>query len=152
MADTDKRIKIYTDGGARGNPGPAAIGVVFMNGDEILDEYKEFIGDTTNNQAEYRAVLAALNISRDNGYTNLDFYIDSQLVVEQLNRNYKVKDKGLQQLFLEAWNIIQEFKKVTFTHIPREENTAADRLVNEALDEGEEPDYGVDLDTDEEDE
>lgn len=152
MADTDKRIKIYTDGGARGNPGPAAIGVVFMNGDEILDEYKEFIGDTTNNQAEYRAVLAALNISRDKGYTNLDFYIDSQLVVEQLNRNYKVKDKGLQQLFLEAWNIIQEFKKVTFTHIPREENTAADRLVNEALDEGEEPDYGVDLDTDEEDE
>jgi len=149
MSD-QKSITIYTDGGARGNPGPAAIGVVFMNGAEVVDEYKEFIGDTTNNQAEYRAVLAALDIAAEKGYTHLDFFLDSQLVAEQLNRNYKVKEKGLQQLFLEAWNKIQGFTKVTFTFIPREKNTEADRLVNEALDEGEDPDFGVEVDSEEE--
>ncbi|MFA5030007.1 MAG: ribonuclease HI family protein [Patescibacteria group bacterium] len=149
MSD-QKSITIYTDGGARGNPGPAAIGVVFMNGAEIVEEYKEFIGDTTNNQAEYRAVLAALDIAAEKGYTHLDFFLDSQLVAEQLNRNYKVKEKGLQQLFLEAWNKIQGFTKVTFSFIPREKNTEADRLVNEALDEGEDPDFGVGVDSEEE--
>ena len=149
MSD-QKSITIYTDGGARGNPGPAAIGVVFMNGAEIVEEYKEFIGDTTNNQAEYRAVLAALDIAAEKGYTHLDFFLDSQLVAEQLNRNYKVKEKGLQQLFLEAWNKIQGFTKVTFSFIPREKNIEADRLVNEALDEGEDPDFGVEVDSEEE--
>jgi len=149
MSD-QKCITIYTDGGARGNPGPAAIGVVFMNGAEIVEEYKEFIGDTTNNQAEYRAVLAALDIAAEKGYTHLDFFLDSQLVAEQLNRNYKVKEKGLQQLFLEAWNKIQGFTKVTFSFIPREKNIEADRLVNEALDEGEDPDFGVGVDSEEE--
>lgn len=146
----EKHITIYTDGGARGNPGPAAIGVVFKDGEKTVNEYKEFIGDTTNNQAEYRAVLKALEIADEQGYTHLEFFIDSQLVVEQLNKNYKVKDKGLQQLFLEAWNSIQNFKKVTFTHIPREENTHADRLVNEAIDEGDEPDFGVDFEENDE--
>lgn len=146
----EQHVIIFTDGGARGNPGPAAIGIVFKQGEEIVYEYKEFIGDTTNNQAEYQAVVKALEISEEKGYTHLDFFLDSQLVVEQLNKNYKVKDRGLQQLFLEAWNKMQSFKKVTFTHIPREENAEADRLVNEAIDEGEDPDFGVDLEEEDE--
>lgn len=147
----EKHVTIFTDGGARGNPGPAAIGVVFKENGETALEHKEFIGDTTNNQAEYQAVIKALEISVEKGYTHLDFQLDSQLVAEQLNRNYKVKEKGLQKLFLEAWNLIQTFKKVTFTFIPREENTHADRLVNEALDEDADPDFGVPVDLEEED-
>lgn len=148
----EKHLTIFTDGGARGNPGPAAIGVVMKNDKGNVEEYKEFIGDTTNNQAEYRAVIKALELAMEKGYTHLSFFLDSQLVVEQLNRNYKIKDKGLQGLFLQAWNQVQEFAKVTFSYIPREENEHADRLVNEAIDEGDEPDFGVPVDEEEEDE
>jgi ribonuclease HI len=139
----EQRVTIYTDGGARGNPGPAAVGVVIMAGDEVAGEYKEYIGETTNNQAEYRAVLLALEQAREQGYTHLDFKLDSQLVVEQLNRRYKIKDKGLAKLFVEIWNQLPDFKQVTFTHIPREQNTEADRLVNEMLDD--EESNGVDF-------
>lgn len=125
---------IFTDGGARGNPGPAAIGVVFTENGAMTHEFKECIGSTTNNQAEYRAVLLALQKAKELGFTHLDFKIDSELVVEQLNRRFKVKDKGLSILFVQAWNQLGHFSKVTFTHIPREQNKEADRLVNEALD------------------
>lgn len=129
-----KQVTIFTDGGARGNPGPAAIGVVFVENGFVINEFKETIGETTNNQAEYRAVLLALQKAKELGFTHLDFKIDSELVVEQLNRRFKVKDKGLSSLFVQAWNQLANFSKVTFTHIRREQNKEADRLVNEALD------------------
>ncbi|MFA6428127.1 MAG: ribonuclease HI family protein [Candidatus Buchananbacteria bacterium] len=128
------KASMYTDGGARGNPGPAGIGVVIELGGTIF-RYKEFIGVGTNNQAEYQAVLLGLTKAQELGVKELECFLDSELVVEQLNLNYKVKDKNLGVLFVKAWNLIHGFKKVTFKHIPREKNKEADRLVNEALDE-----------------
>ena len=125
-----KKLTIFTDGGARGNPGPAGIGVhIKEEGD-----YKEYIGEATNNQAEYKAVVLALKKAKELGGEELDFYLDSKLVVEQLNGNYKVKDTELAKIFIQIFNLKQNFKKVTFSHVPREKNTEADKLVNEAID------------------
>jgi ribonuclease HI len=127
----NKKLTIFTDGGARGNPGPAGIGV-FIEG---VGEYKKYIGETTNNQAEYKAVILALEKAKDLGAEELDFYLDSELVVKQLKREYRVRDAGLATLFVKVWNLCAEFKKVSFTHVRREKNKEADRLVNEAIDE-----------------
>lgn len=127
-------LNVWTDGGARGNPGPAGIGVVFRKGTRIVGRYKEFIGEATNNQAEYRAVLLALEHAQRLGATNLHFHLDSELVVSQLRREYRVKDKQLASLFVKIWNRTHLFKRVIFSWIPREENCDADRLVNEAID------------------
>ena len=126
---------IYTDGGARGNPGPAAIGVVIK--DETgknLAAYGEYIGVQTNNTAEYRAIISALEKARALGATTVDCFLDSLLVVEQLNRQWKVKEPHLQKLFVQAWNAAAQFKKATFRHIRREKNKEADAQVNKALD------------------
>jgi ribonuclease HI len=126
---------IYTDGGARGNPGPAAIGVVI--GDK---KYGEYIGKTTNNVAEYQAVIFALKKARQLiGKTkakeaNLEIRSDSQLMINQLNGKYKIKDEKLKPLFVEIWNLKQDFKSVIFKQIPREENQQSDKLVNVTLD------------------
>ncbi|MFA6553747.1 MAG: ribonuclease HI family protein [Patescibacteria group bacterium] len=132
---TAKHLEIYTDGGARGNPGPAGIGVVMYRDKKLIGTYKKYIGETTNNQAEYQAVILGLEQAKNLQAETLDFFLDSELVVCQLNREYKVKDKGLGVLFVKAWNLMQGFKKVTFRHIPREKNQEADALVNQALDE-----------------
>lgn len=130
-----QNLIIFTDGGARGNPGPAAIGAVIYGQDrEVLAEISEYIGETTNNQAEYRAVIAALDKARELGASELAFYLDSLLVVEQLNGRYKVKNQDLAPLFIKIHNARLSFKRVSFAHVPREENKAADRLVNLALD------------------
>ncbi len=129
---------IYTDGGARGNPGPAGIGAVIYNEKrQVVASVSEYLGKTTNNQAEYRAVIAALNKAASLGGSELDFYLDSELVVRQLNREYKIKNKDLAPLFLTIHNLLLSFKKVSFTHIPRAENKEADRLANEAMDKAE---------------
>jgi len=126
---------IFTDGGARGNPGPAAIGVVIKNeqGDNLA-AFGKYIGETTNNQAEYRALVAAIEKAEELGATELDCFADSELMIKQLNREYKVRDPDLAPLFLKIWNSCTKLKKVTFTHIRREKNKEADKLVNEALD------------------
>lgn len=130
-----KKIIIYTDGGARGNPGPAGIGaVLFDEKNDLLAEISEYIGETTNNQAEYKAVIAAISKAEELGGEELDFFLDSELIVEQLNLRYKVKNEGLAPLFVKVFNGAQKFKKVTYTHIPREKNKLADKLVNEAID------------------
>jgi ribonuclease HI len=132
---TIKKLIIYTDGGSRGNPGPAAIGAVLK--DEagfLVAEISECIGVTTNNQAEYRAVVAAIEKAKELGAKELDFFLDSELVVKQLKREYKVRDKDLAPLFMKIYNAMMGFEKVTFTHVRREFNTEADKLVNEALD------------------
>lgn len=131
------KLIIYTDGGARGNPGPAGIGGVLYNeSGEKIHEISEYLGETTNNQAEYRAVLRGLQEAKKQGGRELSFYIDSELVVKQLNGEYKVKNKELQPLFVQIYNLTLEFKKVTFSHVQRELNKEADKLANQAMDEG----------------
>ncbi|MFH2063464.1 MAG: ribonuclease HI family protein [bacterium] len=132
-----KRFIIHTDGGARGNPGPSGIGVLIedQDGNTVL-EHSRYLGEVTNNQAEYTAVIDALEHSKERGAEELEFYLDSELVVRQLNGDYRVKDRDLAKLFLKVWNLKSSFRKVTFTHIRREQNKRADRLANEAMDRG----------------
>jgi ribonuclease HI len=125
---------IHTDGGARGNPGPAGIGAVVKIGDK-QHEFKRYIGKTTNNQAEYQALIMGLEKAKELGVTETDCFLDSELVVKQMKQEYKVKDKDLAVQFVKVWNLMAEFKKVSFTHVRREQNKLADQLVNEAIDQ-----------------
>lgn len=137
-----RKINIYTDGGSRGNPGPAGIGVVYVNEKEqIIKEYAEYLGDNiTNNEAEYKAVIFALKkfkllfgkeIAKK---SEIEIRSDSELIVKQLNAQYKVLDEKIQPLFLEIWNLKFDFLKIKFKQIPREKNKPADLLANQALD------------------
>ncbi len=132
-----KNLIIYTDGGARGNPGPAGIGAIAYDeqGREVF-RLAKFLGLATNNQAEYQAVLAALQKAKQIGAQNLQIFMDSELVVKQLNREYKVKNKDLAPLFVKIYNLTFSFKNVKFSHIPREQNKQADKLANQAMDRG----------------
>lgn len=132
---SEKIVITYTDGGARGNPGPAAYGVVVKNelGD-VLHAEGVYIGETTNNQAEYQGLVAALQVAKRLGATEVRCHLDSELIVKQMKREYKVKDPGLQVQFMKVWNLMNDFKKVTFTHVRREYNKEADAQVNIALD------------------
>ena len=130
----DKLI-IFTDGGARGNPGPAGIGCVLLDEPgNVVAEISEYIGETTNNQAEYKALLAGLTKAKELGAEKIEVFLDSELVVKQINREYRVKDKGLAPLFVKVYNLTLGFKKIVFSHIRREKNELADKLVNLALD------------------
>lgn len=129
------KVIIYTDGGARGNPGPAGIGVVIYDEHgKIVEQLKKYIGETTNNQAEYQALIFGLKKAKDLKATEVECFLDSELVVKQLNGQYKVKDKNLAAHFLKIWNLKNDFKKVTFKYVARDKNKLADRLVNEAID------------------
>ena len=155
------KLYIYTDGGARGNPGPAGIGIVIsekkleekkpfnysMNSEQakfgearMIKKYSEYIGEATNNEAEYQALIFALRKAKGifkkadlAGKGQAECFLDSELVVRQLNHQYKIKDKSLIELFIKVWNLMLDFSKVTFKYIPREKNREADRLVNKAL-------------------
>jgi len=136
-----KKITIYTDGGSRGNPGPAAIGAYMVDENQkVIKEVSETIGNATNNYAEYFAVVRALQTAKDQfgkKVKDIDFELklDSELVKKQLNGEYQIKDPGLVPHFIEIHNLrVASFPKLTFTHIKRELNKEADRLVNEALD------------------
>ncbi len=129
-----KKLTTYTDGGARGNPGPAGIGVVIKRGNEVVKKYGRYLGETTNNQAEYKALISALEHVTELGAEEVECMLDSELVVKQMKHEYRVKDPDLAPLFLKVYNLTQGFKKVTFHHIPREKNKEADAMVNEALD------------------
>jgi len=126
--------KLFTDGGARNNPGPAAIGGVLYQDKKIMATFSEYIGETTNNQAEYQALIKGLEVALEKKISDLACFLDSELVVKQLNKEYKVKDKELAKVFVRIWNLTLKFKKITFSHIRREFNKEADKLVNEALD------------------
>ncbi len=130
-----QKIQVYTDGGARGNPGPAGIGAVLWHDNELIGQYKKYIGKATNNQAEYQAIFFGLQKAKEIKAQEAECFLDSELVVNQLNMEYKIKNEALGPWFIKIWNIRQSFKKVTFTHIPREKNTEADKLVNEAIDQ-----------------
>ncbi|GIW69383.1 MAG: ribonuclease HI [Patescibacteria group bacterium] len=127
--------QLNTDGGARGNPGPAGIGIVIRNErKEKIYEMGVYIGETTNNQAEYTAVLEGLKAAIERKIANLICYLDSELIVKQLNREYKVKNAGLKPLFQKVAELAEKFEHIEFKHVPREKNTDADLLVNKALD------------------
>jgi len=138
-----KKIIIYTDGGSRGNPGKAGIGVVFCNEKEqVIKKYSEYLGDgLTNNDAEYSAIIFALKKFKAlfgkaiAEISDIEIKADSELVVKQLNGDYRLSEPKIQQFFIEIWNLKFDFKSVKFKHIPREKNKEADRLVNEALDQ-----------------
>jgi ribonuclease HI len=129
------RATLWTDGGARGNPGPAAFAYVLEAEDgTVLDALGEAIGVATNNVAEYSALVAGLRRAAELGVTELAVHSDSELVVKQMRGEYRVKNKGLQGLFLDASRAARDLGRVTYTHVRREHNELADRLVNEALD------------------
>ena len=131
-----KSIVIYTDGGARGNPGRAGAGYVFVDGHKIIHEGKKFLGDNlTNNWAEYEAVALALTDAEAQGHKKIEVRMDSLLVVEQLSGNWKIKDAGLKEQAAKVRTLLAKFSEYKFVHVPREENVEADRLVNEAIDE-----------------
>ncbi|OGE83304.1 MAG: hypothetical protein A3B10_01495 [Candidatus Doudnabacteria bacterium RIFCSPLOWO2_01_FULL_44_21] len=129
------KLIIYTDGGARGNPGPAAIGVVIYDfGGRELKRISESVGETTNNQAEYKALIRALQEAIKMGFDKAICHLDSELVVRQLNGKYKIKEPGLKPLASQILALTQKFVQVEFVHVRREKNKLADQLVNEALD------------------
>lgn len=128
-------LKIYTDGGSRGNPGPAAFGVAITDeSGRVLGKYSKYLGETTNNQAEYQAIHFALSKAKEMKANEVEIYSDSELIVNQLNQNYKIKNQDLGVWFLKIWNLRQEIGKVRFIYVPRSENREADRLVNRELD------------------
>ena len=129
------KLIIYTDGGSRNNPGPAATGIIIKdeNGD-TLAAYGEYLGKQTNNYAEYSAIISGLKKAKALGATEVECVADSKLVVEQLNGHWKVKEPTLQKLFVEAWNAMHKFKKVRLTHTLRAGNKEADAEVNKILD------------------
>lgn len=130
-----KRATLHTDGGARGNPGPAGIGFYLVIEGEEPIAYKEYIGTATNNQAEYRALMAGLKRAQVEGVQELKCYLDSELVVKQVRGEYKMKNAGLRPLLEEVKKLADGIESVSYGHVRREKNKKADALVNEALDE-----------------
>jgi len=131
------KLTVNVDGGARGNPGPAAIGAVLRDEDgEVLAERGERIGRATNNVAEYKALLAGIELAAANGATELELVGDSELIVRQVEGKYKVKNAGMKELHAEVKAALLPFERWSIRHVRREQNADADRLVNQALDGG----------------
>jgi ribonuclease HI len=130
------QVVIYTDGGARNNPGPAGAGVYIVDGKKKI-ELKKFLGSQTNNWAEYEAVLLALAAAKKHKFENREIEVraDSLLVVEQVSGNWKIKEPALKLQHAKVCTMLNDFSSIRFVHVPREENKEADRLVNEAIDE-----------------
>lgn len=136
MADGVERVVVHVDGGARGNPGPAAVAAVATRPDGgELAERSDYIGETTNNVAEYRAVLLGLGLARDLGAREVDVVNDSELVSRQIGGEYKVKKARLKPLYLDAMHALRAFDRWSVRSVRREHNERADALVNEALDQ-----------------
>ncbi|WP_312908107.1 ribonuclease HI [Natronosalvus caseinilyticus] len=129
------RAHVYFDGGARGNPGPAGIGWVIVTSEGIVGEGSETIGRATNNQAEYEALIAALEAARDYGYDELHVRGDSELIVKQVRGEYNTNNPELREKRVTVHELLREFDEWTLEHVPREVNDRADALANEALDQ-----------------
>jgi ribonuclease HI len=130
-------LRAWVDGGARGNPGPAGYGAYVTDEDgNVVRELSGFLGVTTNNVAEYRGLLAALTLANELEARSLVVHADSELVVKQMNGQYKVKHEKLKPLFLQAQALAARLPKFTIRHVRREQNRDADRLANEAMDRG----------------
>jgi len=129
------KVYLYVDGAARGNPGPAGIGVVVKDEeDKVLLEVADYVGKTTNNIAEYMALIRGLEEVLDLGHKSVEAYSDSELMVKQLNGEYRVKNEGLQPLYLHTRSLIKKFTHFSLEHTPREGNQHADKLANKGID------------------
>lgn len=138
------KLIINTDGGARGNPGPAGIGAVIADDrGKIISRHKKYIGEATNNAAEYRALILALDEAEQvasskyqvaSRQVNLEIRMDSELIVRQMQGRYKIKDSGLKILAAKVLKLMEHFRQVAYKHVPREQNQLADELVNQAID------------------
>ncbi len=131
-------ISVYSDGGARGNPGPAAYGVILVDAKgAILTEYRAYLGETTNNVAEYNGVLKALELAVQAEAKEVDAFCDSELVIKQLLGQYRVKDPKMKQMYLKVKQVEQQLEKVSYNHVPRTHPKIqiVDLLVNQELDE-----------------
>lgn len=128
-------IKIFTDGAAKGNPGPAGIGVVIQNDEEIMLQVADYIGRTTNNVAEYMALIRGLEEALDMDIKEVAVFSDSELMVKQINGEYRVKNEGLIPLYDNVMNLIRQFKSFSITHTRRENNKLADQLANKGINE-----------------
>jgi ribonuclease HI len=134
LSKAQETLTIYTDGGSRGNPGPSAAGYVIASDGKILEEGGLYLGITTNNQAEYRAAKLALEKAAKYNPFEIEFHLDSELVVKQLNGEYKIKNSELKPVYEDILRLASQFQKVTFTHVRREFNQLADAQVNIILD------------------
>jgi ribonuclease HI len=131
------KLVVHVDGGARGNPGPAAAAAVLTGPDgALVDEVSERLGETTNNVAEYRALLLGLERARALGATEVEVVNDSELVAKQINGDYRVKHAAMRPLYLDAMAALRRFDRWSVRSVPREQNECADALVNRALDQG----------------
>jgi ribonuclease HI len=128
-------LTIHIDGASRGNPGLSGVGVVILKDGRKIAEYREFVGNTTNNVAEYLALKKALKIASTLNDNDITILSDSELIVKQRNRSYKVRSKQLKMIFREVNNLEKYFKSVSYRHVPREDNRAADLMANRAIDE-----------------
>ncbi|MBU1083438.1 ribonuclease HI family protein [Patescibacteria group bacterium] len=138
-----RKFILYTDGGARGNPGPAAAGMVVYDSEgNLIEKFSSFLGNNlTNNQAEYQAVILGLGRiqklitdPKELLEINVEVRMDSELIVKQIQGSYRVKNPGLKPLFAKLWTLISDFRAVDFRHVPRANNKEADKLVNMELD------------------
>lgn len=137
MSAEPRLLILNADGGARGNPGPAGCGAVLRLPDgQVVAELKEYLGETTNNVAEYRGLLLGLRAAKERGAGELEVRLDSELIVRQLNGQYKVKSPHLQPLYQEAKSLLAGFRSSTVKHVRREQNREADLLANQAMDQG----------------
>ncbi|ADU52154.1 ribonuclease H [Thermaerobacter marianensis DSM 12885] len=128
--------RLHTDGAARGNPGPAGIGVVLIDPrGQVAERVARFIGTATNNVAEYTALITGLQRALEHGARRLEVYSDSELMVRQLNGQYRVKNDGLKPLYRQVLDLVARFDAVRFVHVPRERNKDADRLANQGIDD-----------------
>nr|MDO8083455.1 ribonuclease HI family protein [Candidatus Sigynarchaeum springense] len=135
---SEKRLKIHSDGGSRGNPGPAAIGIVLEDPDgNVIKEFKRYIGKATNNQAEYEALIEALKLAGLYWKGPVECFTDSELLIKQVNGEYDVKNKELKVAHAAVEKLAKQFPSINFSHVHREDKVQAiaDKLVNEALDE-----------------
>lgn len=130
-----EEAKLFTDGGSRGNPGPAATGVIILDmEDNVVKKSSKYLGETTNNQAEYQALLEGLGLALELGVKKLEVYMDSELIVKQINGIYKIKNVDLKPHYDEIKKLAERFERVSFTHVPRAMNKLADEMVNKCLD------------------
>lgn len=133
----EKSISIYIDGASRGNPGEAGAGAILKDGrGKTVKKITKYLGVATNNVAEYQALLLGLKEAKKLGATQLGIYSDSELLIKQIEGEYRVKSDNLKDLFRKAIKALKKFSRSDFFHIPREENKEADRLANRAIDEG----------------
>lgn len=137
MSRSPELLILNADGGARGNPGPAGCGAVLSLPDgEVVARLNKYLGKTTNNVAEYQGLLLGLQAAKDHGAAKLEVRLDSELIVRQLNGQYKVKSPLLKPLYEQARGLLQAFDSVTIVHVRRENNREADKLANQAMDQG----------------